>query len=89
MFADQELLEFMKNSKETAEELKHECLSAGRKETAAYWVGVTHTLESLISISEREVSTPPKEIIDWRNERCCATPINENGHCAVCGDKVI
>lgn len=78
------ILEFMKNSKETAEELKHECLSAGRKETAAYWVGVTHTLESLITISSKEVSTP-----DWRNERCCATPINENGHCSICGDKVI
>jgi hypothetical protein len=24
---------------------------------------------------------------DWREVLCCATPINENGHCAICGDK--
>ena len=24
---------------------------------------------------------------DWRNAKCCGTPINENGHCSVCGDK--
>jgi len=26
---------------------------------------------------------------DWRDALCCATPINENGHCRICGCKVI
>ncbi len=25
------------------------------------------------------------QIEEWRTTKCCATPINSNGHCAICG----
>lgn len=35
--------------------------------------------------SEKEETQVRKEE-EWRTTKCCATPINSNGHCTVCGD---
>lgn len=34
---------------------------------------------------EKKQVVQVKEEEEWRTTKCCATPINSNGHCAVCG----
>ena len=36
-----------------------------------------------------EIEILPETKEEWRDTLCCATQINSNGHCSICGDKVI
>jgi len=56
-------------------------ISSGKEEK---WYLCLHHFD-LSKLDRWEEEIQIKEEEEWRTTKCCATPINSNGHCAICG----
>ena len=57
-------------------------ISNGKEEK--WYLCQNHFILSKFDRWEEEIQVRKEE--EWRNTKCCATQINPNGHCTVCGD---